>query len=318
MPTRPPLSALLSQVLISLSLAFERAGAGKHPLPGLEIWSNLLRCVDDDGLVEGDLPEATRLSKRAVRSRVGNAIRQGWLIVESGKPGTKNAHLRPTEQGHEVRQAWPELSADAVAAWTAQTDAEAAALDTSLRALVGKLELELPHFPASYGGVDWSVTGNGGQDWRPVHRAAGDTTAGLQLPALLSQALMAFTLEYEAGTGIASCLSLDANVIRFLGAEGRPVTVLPRQRRDGLDTIERHGFVERYNEGGTTYVRLIARGREAHDRYASRLEAVEREWAERYDLAALRNALEAIVHNLELDLPHHPIGLFDPRTGVMV
>lgn len=318
MPTRPPLSALLSQVLISLTLAFERAGAGKKALPGLEIWSNLLRCVDDDGLVEGDLPEATRLSKRAVRSRVGNAIRQGWLSVESGKPGTKVALLGLTDQGREVRQAWPELSADAVASWTAQVDAEAAALDASLRALVGKLELELPHFPASYGGVDWSVTGNGGQDWRPVHRADGDTTAGLQLPALLSQALMAFTLDYEAGAGIASCLSLDANVIRFLGAEGRPVTVLPRQRREGLDTIERHGFVDRYDEGGITYVRLVARGQEAHDRYGERLDAVERDWAGRHDLAALRNALEGIVQRLELDLPHHPIGLFDPRTGVMV
>ncbi|MBM7788939.1 hypothetical protein [Tenggerimyces flavus] len=318
MATHPSLSALLSQVLISLSLAFERAGSGKHPLPGLEVWSNLLRCVDDDGLVEGDLPEATRLSKRAVRSRVGNAIRQGWLRVESGKPGTRNAHLRPTVQGQEVRQSWPGLTSDALAVWTDQAGTDAAALKASLRALVGKLELELPHFPASYGGVDWSVTGNGGQDWRPVRRAAGDTTKDLELPALLSQALMAFTLEYEADAGIASCLALDANVIRFLGAEGRPVTVLPRQRRDGLDTIERHGFVERYDEGGTTYVRLTVRGQEAHDTYAARLAAVEKAWDERYDVAALRKALEAIVHTLQLDLPHHPIGLFDPRTGVVV
>lgn len=318
MATSPPLSALLSQVLISLSVAYERAGAGKEPVPGLEVWSNLLRCVDDEGLTEGELPEVTRLSKRAVRSRVGNAIRRGWLRVERGKPGTKNAHLRPTDQGHEVRQAWPELSAGAVAAWAAQAGTEAATLEAALKTLVKKLELELPHFPASYGGVDWSVTGNGGQDWRPVRRGAGDTTTSLPLPALLSQALMAFTLDYEADTGIASCLALDANVIRFLAAEGRPVTVLPKQRRDGLDTIVRHGFVERYEEGGTTYVRLTAKGKQAHDHYAPRLAAVEKDWDERYGVAELRKALEAIVHTLELDLPHHPIGLYDPRTGLLV
>ena len=36
-----------------------------------------------------------------------------------------------------------------------------------------------------------------GNDWKPVERAEGDTVSTLPLTALLSQALMAFTIDYE-------------------------------------------------------------------------------------------------------------------------
>ena len=318
MTKRLPLTALLSQVLLSLSVEYERGGG----TPGLEVWSNLLRCVGPDGVVERDLPVLTRLSKRAVRARVGNAVRQGWLRVEDGKLGRVTALLGLTELGEEIRKTWPAVEAEALDTWTARVAPDhAAALLSALRGLVGQLELEHPHFPAGYGGVDWSVTGNGGQDWRPVRRGSGDTVSGLPLPALLSQALMAFTLEYESGVGLAACLAFDANVLRFLDATGRPDAVLPRQRHDGLDTLERHGFVERYPDaadGRTTLVRLLARGQEARDRYLPRLAEIEARWEPTYSLGPLREVLEAIVRTLDLELPHHPIGVVDTRTGLVI
>jgi hypothetical protein len=310
MSSRLPLSALLSQVLLSLGLEFERPAAGGDPTPGLEVWSNLLRAVGTAGVVERDLPARLRLSKRAVRARVGNALRRGWLRTEKGKAGTATAVLGLTEQGQRVRTTWPGLALRAVDAWSARVGT-AGTLRTSLRTLVAQLELEHAHFPAGYGAVDWSVTGNGGTDWRPIRREPGDTVADLPLPSLLSQALMAITLEYEGDGG---CLAFDANVLRFLDGGGRPVTSLPPQGREGLDTLVRHGFVDR--TGGV--VRLLDRGFGAKEGYEPRLAAIETRWNDAYRLGPLREVLEEIVRRLDLDLPHHPIGVVDPRTGRLV
>jgi hypothetical protein len=308
-----PLSALLSQVLVSLSLEFERAGAGRHPMPGLEVWSNLLRCVGPHRVVERDLPVLTRLSKRAVRARVGNAIRQGWLRVEDGKLGRVTALLGLTEQGRNVRESWPALEAEAIDAWDARIGEDhATTLRAALRTLVGQLELEHPHFPASYGAADWSITGHDGQDWRPVRRGDGDTVGALPVQALLSQPLVALSREYEADGW---CLAYDANVLRFLSAEGRPSSILPALLTDGLSTLERHRYLETGRDGT---IRLLARGQEAHDQYESRLAAIEARWERTHAIGPLREVLEDIVRTLGLDLPHHPIGVVDTRTGLVL
>lgn len=310
-----PLSALLSQVLISLSLEFERAGAGRPPTPALDGWSNLLRCIGGDGVVARQLPELTRLSTRAVRARVGNAVRRDWIRIASGKPGSAAATLAPTESGLTVRKAWPGLAEQAERAWCARIGGDADALRHSLQRLVGGLDLELPHFPAAYGAADQSITGHNGQDWRPVRRVGADTVAGLGLSALLSQALVAYTMDYEADGG---SLALNANVLRLLSRARRPLAELPRVQADGMSALERHGYLERYRDGRTILIRLTPRGEKTHDGYRPRLAQLDQRWDREYGVAALRTVLESIVSRLHLDLPHHPIGVFDYRTGLFI
>jgi hypothetical protein len=81
----------------------------------------------------------------------------------------------------------------------------------------------------------WEATSGGalyvaatGQDWRPVLRDEGDTVTTLPLSALLSQALMAFTLDYEGSGGLS--LAATANVIRHMHDEG--VDVAPESARE--------------------------------------------------------------------------------------
>lgn len=311
-----PLSALLSQSLISLSLDFERAGAGQKPMPGLEAWSNLLRCVGADGVVQRRLPELTRLSKRAVRARVGNAVRHDWIRVQSGKFGSPAATLGLTDLGRKVRKEWPGLAQGADSAWRSRVGADLAdALQVQLQGLVGRQELELPHFPVGYGLADPSITGHGGQDWREVRRGGGDTVSGLAMPALLSQTLVAYTMEYEAAAG---SLALDANVLSLLTSDGRPAADLPAQEAEGFSGLERHGCLESFRDGRTVMLRLTERGRSSHDGYRPLLARIDRRWEQEYGIAALRTLLETIVHNLDLDLPHHPIGVFDHRTGMLI
>ena len=82
--------------------------------------------------------------------------------------------------------------------WQAKVGPEVASqLRASLESLVAAFPLEHPHYPASYGLADASITGGNGVDWKPVRRTGGDPVANLPLSALVSQALVAFAMEYE-------------------------------------------------------------------------------------------------------------------------
>ncbi|WP_020579734.1 hypothetical protein [Actinopolymorpha alba] len=316
--TRLPLSALLSQVLIDLALEYERAGAGVYPMPSLETWSNLLRCVDAQSVVERQLPELTRLSKRAVRARVGNAVRRGWLQVEGGTPGTRAAVLGLTDRGWKARSGWPSLADAADRAWRERLgDDLASTLRARLETLVARLDLELTHFPAPYGPSDLRISGGGGIDWSPVPRGGADTVSDLGLPALLSQALVAYSIDCETQSDVD--LASTANVLRFLHQGGLPVAQVSRV--GGLSGLERHRYVETYRDADTQMVRLAERGQRACDRYQPLVAEIDRRWESRYGTerdAALRTVLEAIVARLDLDLPHHAIGVFSHPDGLFV
>src|SRR5262249_2774555 len=71
----------------------------------------------------------------------------------------------------------------------------------------------------------WEVASGGalyvaatGQDWKPIRRDEGDTVTALPLSALLSQALMAFTIDYEGSGGLS--LAATANVVRHMDDDG--------------------------------------------------------------------------------------------------
>jgi hypothetical protein len=305
-----PVSALLSQALIAVALEYEQAGAGSWRLPTLEMRSNLLRCLEVGSVPEAALPALTRLSRRAVRARVGRAQRQRWIEVVSGRAGNRSAVLALTGRGRRARDAWPGVEAAVDRRWLRRVGEDAAtALRASVQSVVAGLELELSHFPAGYGPADASITGGHGRDWKPVARAEGDTVSDLSLSALLSQALVAYTMEYEANARVP--LALNVNVLQWLDTDrGRPLAAVPAQGAVG--TLERHGLVQTFSaeDGpGGLWVRLTDRGRRARAGYGQRIKLIDQQWQARYG-PGLRTALEGVVDGL--DLPYHPIGVFAP------
>lgn len=282
------LPSLLWHALGDLERAHTLCGAGRGSLPSLERWANALRVLDEGGTARQTLPTSLRLSKRAVRSRIAAAIREGW-VEDRGEL------VRLTERGSQAGRGWEQLSSAAEQGWQAQVGASTfRATRESLEAVVTQFPLEHPHYPASYGPADATITGGNGRDWSPVERHADTALSDLPLSALFSQALVAFAMAYEIEAGVA--LSLSASVLVRMPPEGRPAKGL--ERSVGLAALERHGYLSQEDGNGRSgsLVRLTAKGRRVSDAYAGRVEAVEDEWNSLYgrDVRSLRAALEAI------------------------
>lgn len=286
------LPSLLHGALDGLELIYSEEGAGKHPFPSLDLWANLLRGVDRAGIDRRELPSILRLSKRAVRTRVSTAVRHGWVedLLNDRSGGT----VRLTSRGFEVVARWKGLQRRAEDMWQARTGLQLSnRLRSALEDLVAEFPLEHPHYPASYGPADASITGGNGVDWKPVYRVGANTVSDLPLSALVSQALVAFAMQYEELSPVA--LSLSTTVIRQIPAEGRLLKELGRS--PGVSALIRHGYVRAGGPSGKEIACLTRRGLEVHRAYEERIQTVEASWRQRFGedrVAALVFALEEV------------------------
>jgi hypothetical protein len=260
-----PLDVLLSHAVLDLTRAAERI----DPTVNVVRWSDFLRVVD--GSTKKTLHLDARISKRTIPGYVTSTTRAGGLTVDAR--GT--FHL--TDAGNAVRDAWGAVIRSACDGFEAQ---HGDALRQALTTVVAGLELEMPHYLHPYGTVDPSVAG--GVDWKRVPRdRAADTTSDLSILALLSQALTAYSMQYEKRGGAllwAVHLARDGRGPMPFGS-----------------TFERHRFDAQ--AWGGAYVPLTA--------------AIEASWS---DAPALRAALEGIdVH----DRGHadHPYVVHIPGGG---
>jgi hypothetical protein len=212
--------------------------------------------------------------------------------------------------------------------WSTRVDAEGAGLRAALAGLVGQFDLELPHYPISYGSADFSVTGGGfrsgqlgppripahGQDWAPVVRPDGDTTTGLGLTALLSQLLVAFSIDYTEACGAA--LVVAEGLVRGFGTKNIvPMKNLPPVlgvNGGGRSALERHGVVSIRpdpNNARGRLAHLSPLGQQVRDTYGVRVQDVESDWAAgfgRSNVATIRHTLETMLAAFQ---PGHPDAL---------
>jgi hypothetical protein len=280
----PSLPTLLSKVLGKLTSEVEAAeGAKAPPLP---VWANVLRCLPDAGgeLQEHELPEAARISKRLATAAVTHAARAGWISLDPSKG--KDRRLTLTDTGAAATQAWPLRLGELDSRWVGTP------LRSVLEDVVHRLPLELPHFPASYGAADPSAIGSPyvqgakrkegelahGTDWRPVPRI-DDSVTSLPITALLSQTLMAFTIDYE--DRFPWPLANTANVLVHIGSKPTPLKLLPPKHGisgKGTSLLERHLIVTVTKEG----VALSDRGELVLKHHPQRLKATETLWRERF------------------------------------
>jgi methyltransferase (TIGR00027 family) len=177
-----------------------------------------------------------------------------------------------------------------------------------------------------------------------VRRARRGTPAGpaspsadaLSLSALLSQALVAYTIEWDNeaehripnrttdygasghgdGTWLVS-LAMWENCLRFVGEEPITVAELERQARTGtnLDGMRRWGYItidgtaKRISSGRTgpkAVLRATARGLRARQAWPPVSGLIDQRWADRFgaeQVGRLRDALLAIVARLDPGLP---------------
>ncbi len=218
------------------------------------------------------------------------AVRRGW--VEESKVGRGRTVVGLTARGHEAAIRCKVLQESAENRWREEAGADRAApLRAALETIVAAFPLEHPHHPASYGPADATITGHGGQDWKPVPRGAGDTVSHLPLSALVSQAIVAFAMSYEGRSPVA--LSLSTSIIKRIPAAGLPVSEL--RNSVGVAALTRHSFLRVTGSGAAQTAFLTAKGQAVSDACDERIAAVETEWRERFGseaVSALRRALE--------------------------
>ena len=267
------LISALSTALRELERAYILERDQFDGIPTIDEWANLLRVLGSTPTDNPKLPAMVRLSKRAVRSRVLSALRKGWIQEAKLGPGVMTVRL--TERGCKVANSWNSLQARAEERWRSEIGIER--FDTLLRSLGGCVSLlpfEYPHYPASYGAADASITGGNGVDWTGVPRTNRASVLGLPMLALLSQALVAFAMSYEDRSPVA--LSLSSAVIRLIPPEGCSRKGLGHSV--GISALMRHGFLRSDINRGNEFLYLTPSGASVQELYDQRISAVEAEW----------------------------------------
>ena len=331
-PARPkrvlrtqPLSTLLSHAFAAFERGFEEMRLLTQP--SLGIWSNVLRAIPHDGLNRRDFSKRTVISKRAASGVLRDAERLGWLTIEKND---RTAVVRLTGIGSQARDAMGALIQDLEADWEKRFGSKRmATLRAALGALVAQFDIELPWCLTGYGPADASITGGNhiaakpgppriphhGQDWPVVLRKPNTDVSQQPLPALLSQALASFTIDYEWEIfGYGAGLNATANLLQYVPDEGISLgdaTARGEVSGNGKAGAERH-LVAVVEPGKprdmTRRVLLTPKGKRARDSYAYLATQVERDWRKRYGdcVGELRTALEAVDGQLGEGLPDYP------------
>ena len=316
----PPLPVLLSHAYIDL--AREAEGTARDAgIPGsLLVWADLLRVVPGEGISVTALPAAARISRRIAKAWLG-LEKQGWVTVEPG--GARTKVVRPARLGSRSRDAWAEHVPEVEAVWRGRVGpAEVDRLRRLLQTVVGALDLELPHYPIPYGSADPRATGGRavaasagppripahGTDWVPVTRTDPAAVQSLALHALLSQALMAFTIDVEERTGFP--MDMAAMLARSMPGPTALLTALPRLlgvTGNGKSLLERHGLVRVSGEGSAKVATLTQLGQRVRRAHAPTVTVTEQDWRAHCGAAAteLAHALAAIDTRLPAELPDH-------------
>ena len=338
-PLSTPLSHLLIAFTIEFDNEFERrfaeTGVGRRFGVSMVMWSNFMRFVGD-GITVGDLPVAAGLPKARVLSTLGGMERWRYVVVgpdaETKRDGWGSARglrrdwiVRPTLAGGKAQEIWPPLFGDIERRWEERFGAdEMRELQESLATVIGVLDAELPEYlpiVASANGMRADIThrrrqrdGAEGADHEP------------HLSALLAQALLAYTIDYERESEVS--LPVSDNVLRVLDEMGLDVRDLPLRAgvskeavSMALRSLTKTGYV-----AGSTLVHLTPKGRETQEA-ARLLHAVTgQRWETTFgagNVRRLRAAMQGVLDQrdgkrarLSLGLQPHPEGWRATRAYV--
>jgi DNA-binding MarR family transcriptional regulator len=313
-----PLSTLLSQALVAFTIEFDneaehqtrhwttvggRSGAprGAVWLVSQVMWVNVLRFVPDAGVGVDDLHRLARTSKDSL----AGLQRWRYVVVSrdgAGRPG--QAVVRPTVAGRRAQEVWRPLAGIIEQRWRHRLGSdELDRLRAALENIVDQLDVELPDYlPIVY------PTQNGRAEIPdPAWAGSGRPPRGadLDLSALLSRVLLAFTLDFERESKIS--LSISANTLRVLDQPGVRLRDLPRLTGVSKEANAMAvGFLKRRDCAAVEpdpsaargqVVRLTPKGVRAQEKYRRVLTHTEQQWTERYggpSITALRARLEVL------------------------
>ena len=320
-----PLSTLLSQVLVAQSIELDNefeqrlADSGENArVTSVVMWSNFLRFVGD-GISVGDLPAAAGLHKARVLSTLGGMERWRYVFVApapadrppsvrregygSARRFRSNWIVRLSPAGRVTTEIRPALFEEIDDRWAQRFGpGTVAELRDRLSTIVSAIDVDLPEYVPIVASSDGMVAGFSP---RPPAGAAVST----RLTTLLAQALLAYTLEFEAVSEVS--LAIGANVVRVLERGGTLVRDIPARAgvskeatAMALGYLAKAGYVDR--EGSTVATArasLTAKGQLAQEGLPASHARVQTDWSRRFGAdgtARLRTSLEHVLEHPKL------------------
>lgn len=322
---KTPLPVLLTRALTEFTREYE-SSVSRQGIPRLEVLSNVLRVVPRQGITQKEFERRAILATRTARVVLRNGVEIGWLKLQKDSLHKKTTFAL-TERGVSMRQNGTRRMKRVESLWSKRDENTYEKLKSSLGTLVSEFELALPHYVTGYGPADESLTGgtflpaddgppripSRGAEWPVVVRQTDARNHSLSLPALLSQTLTQFVLDYEA-TRLGR-LGLTAMFFQHLPDEGlslkaarefQPIT------GNGKSLHERHLYIAiepGKPSDGTRMVYPTQKTRLSRDAYPYQLASIESQWHQLYGKAVmvdLRKSLETLDGTFSDDLPDYP------------
>lgn len=310
-PSREPLSALLSQVLVAytveLDCEFERRilkTQNSGARLSLVIWLNLLRFLADGPVSVRTLASRALAAEEQIKHQLGCLERWGFILLQSGKRAGFGSGrgiradwpVRLSPSGERAVKIWPELIPEIDAHWSRRFGNDATRLRRVLEAIAHRIDLELPQ------GLPGAILKL--PEFAPRTSPPED---GLPLPVLLSRVLLAFALDFERDSR--TPISLCANAIRVLNDEPLPEAEIPKRTGCSKETsgigwqLKPYIIVEANPARGRgKFVRLSEAGLRTQHKYYRFADEIEENWSERFTGATieLRESLMSLLNRTQL------------------
>jgi hypothetical protein len=297
-----PLSTPLSQLLIAFTIEFDNefdhrmveADVGRRLPISMTMWSNFLRFVGD-GITVSDLVEAAGIPKSKTLSTVGGMERWRYVFLRpdsepkrdgwGSKRGLRGEWIvRPTPVGRKTQEIAPPLFGEIEARWEQRFGADTVeTLRHALRAVIDGLDIDLPEYLPIVGSAN-------GMRTELEHRTRDATPS--HLSALLSQVVLAYTVEYERLSELS--LPLTANFVRVIDDTGLDVRDIPATAgvsKEATAMAVKYLAKTGYATADGKLVRLTPTGLQAQGTAPDLHARVERAWRSR----ELRKATQAIL-----------------------
>jgi hypothetical protein len=306
MAARAALPTLLSQALIAFTIEFDnefehriehhtgnRKGRGVW-LTSMAMWSNFMRLIPADGVALDEVKANGRITN------LGGLQRWGYVSIEP-----TDQMVRPTPDGRRAQDVWRPLAGEIEQRWRERFGD--GAIDELRHALSTVADPSLPLYLPVLRYADGMRAGH-------VRGAPGAVAE--DLAALLSQALLSFTLEYEEESALS--LAISADIVRVLSVDGVSVRDLPDLSGVSKEAITAAvGFLQRQGcavvesdpASGAKLARLTKQGLAAQGQHARLEKAVEQRWRRRLGADFDRLARAVITgRQLALGLQPYPDG----------
>lgn len=315
----------LSHVLVAYTIEFDNefelrlSKTWARPfLTSIVAWANVMRHVPEDGITVEELIRRSGLARGALTSFLGGMERWNYLRVQEDPNAPDPPHragygtargikptslVRPSGTGEMTQRQWAPLVDEIEGRWRVRFgDHCVDRLANALHGVRERTDRALPRF--------LPVLNAKGLFAEPVINASstdGDANRDRdeQLPALLSQVLLAYTLDYEADSAVS--LPMAANLLRVLTVEPVAVGDLPSLAgisKEAVATsatwLENAGLIVQEARASSRgkVMSLTPAGVKAQGAHLARLQAVEQWWKERLGSAMvdeLQSALEAVL-----------------------